>query len=198
MNYKIYNVEMLTRLSFDCHQRAVDKGFWDKRHTIGHYLMLASGELHEAIEADRIGKWAKLTPGQVTEIDKLEGEAYLQVFLHHVKDTVEDELADTVIRLLDLLGWMIENNTLSEEEVISDLGVSAFHVEGETTLADTLWPILQEVGYRCDRYEHRSAILYAIKSMELTCYHMGIDLMTHIELKMRYNETRPRLHGKKY
>ena len=27
---------------------------------------------------------------------------------------------------------------------------------------------------------------------------MGVDLMQHIELKMRYNEERPYLHGKKY
>lgn len=27
---------------------------------------------------------------------------------------------------------------------------------------------------------------------------IGIDLMTHIELKLKYNATRPALHGKKY
>ena len=42
------------------------------------------------------------------------------------------------------------------------------------------------------------AILYAIRSLELTCDHMGIDLMAHIDLKLKYNETRPALHGKKY
>ena len=27
---------------------------------------------------------------------------------------------------------------------------------------------------------------------------IGIDLMTHIDLKLKYNATRPALHGKKY
>jgi hypothetical protein len=27
---------------------------------------------------------------------------------------------------------------------------------------------------------------------------MGVDLVRHIELKMEYNETRPKKHGKKY
>lgn len=198
MDYKIYNVEILTRLSQDVHQRAVAKGFGDKRRTEGHYFMLAFGELHEAVEADRLGKWAKLTPEQIEYLRSLQGEEFVKEFLKLVKDTVEDEFADTVIRLLDILGWMLEDESLSEAEVNNRLGVSAFYIAGETTLPDTLWPILKEVCSMCDSIQYRYAILYAIKSLELTCYHMGIDLMAHIELKMRYNETRPRLHGKKY
>ncbi|WP_296957863.1 hypothetical protein [Porphyromonas sp. oral taxon 278] len=198
MDYKIYNVETLTRLSQDYHQRAVAKGFWDKRHTEGHYFMLTFGELHEAIEADRLGKWAKLTPEQIERLRSLEGEEFVKEFIRLVKGTVEEEIADTVIRLLDILGYMIEYRILSDEETSTDLGVSSFYIEGVTTLADTLWPILQEACYLCAKYAHRPAILYAIRSLELTCYHMGIDLMAHIDLKIKYNETRPRLHGKKY
>ena len=198
MTYRLYNVEMLARLSQDCHQRAVAKGFWDERHTVGHYLMLALGELHEAIEADRLGKWIKLTPEQIEELRELEGAAYAQAFLRIIKDTVGDEIADAVIRLLDLLGWMLKDRALSEAEVVTDLGVSAFYIAGEMTLADALWPILQEACCLCGKYAHRYAILYSIKSLELLCDHLGVDLMTHIELKLKYNETRPALHGKKY
>lgn len=198
MTYRLYNADTLNRYAKDCHQRSVAKGFWSELHTVGHYLMLAFGELHEGIEADRIGKWAKLTPEQVSELDELEGAAYAQTFLRLVKDSVEDEIADAVIRLLDLLGWMTKDRMLSEDETSPDLGVSSFYIEGQTTLADTLWPILQEACYLCAKYAIRPAILYAIRSLEITCYHMGIDLMKHIELKMKYNETRPVLHGKKY
>jgi hypothetical protein len=198
MNYKIYNVEMLTRLSIDCHQRSVAKGFWDKRHTEGHYFMLAFGELHEAIEADRLGKWAKLTPEQIERLISLEGEEFVKEFVRLVKGTVEEEIADTVIRLLDILGYMIEYRILSEEETITDLGVSSFYIEGVTTLSDTVWPILQEACYLCTKYAHRPAILYAIRSLELTFHRIGVDLIEYIWMKIRYNETRPRLHGKKY
>ena len=198
MTYRLYNVEMLARLSQDFHERAVAKGFWDEPRSVGHCLMLAFGELHEAIEADRLGKWAKLDPDTIDTLQRIEGAPYAQEFLSEVKDTVEDEIADAVKRLLDLLGWMLKDRALSETEVETDLGVSAFYIAGEMTLAEALWPILQEACCLCGKYAHRYAILYAIKSLELLCDRLGIDLMTHIELKTKYNELRPALHGKKY
>ena len=198
MTYRLYNADVLNRYAKDCHQRAVAKGFWDELHSIGHYLMLAYGELHEAIEADRLGKWIKLTPEQIEYLRNLEGEEFVKEFLQLVKDTVEDEIADAVIRMLDLLWFIMIDGELSEKEVETDLGVSAFYIAGEMTLADALWPILQEACCHCDMYAHRTAILYSIKSLELLCNRLGIDLMTHIELKLKYNETRPALHGKKY
>lgn len=198
MTYRLYNVEMLARFSQNFHRRAVAKGFWDVPHSVGHYLMLVVSELSEAVEADRIGKWARLDHDTIDTLQRIEGAPYAQEFLREVKDRVEDEIADAVIRLLDLLGWMLKDRALSEAEVVTDLGVSAFYIAGEMTLADALWPILQEACCLCDKYAHRYAILYTIKSLELLCERLGIDLMAHIELKLKYNETRPALHGKKY
>ena len=198
MTYRLYNADTLNRYAKGCHERSVAKGFWDGTHTVGHYLMLAFGELHEAIEADRIGKWAKLTPEAVKNLRVVSDGAFTKAFLWFVKDRVEDEIADAVIRLLDLLGWMLKDRALSETEVETDLGVSAFYIAGEMTLAEALWPILQEACCLCGKYAHRYAILYSIKSLELLCDRLDIDLMTHIELKTKYNELRPALHGKKY
>lgn len=198
MTYRLYNVEMLARFSQDFHRRAVAKGFWDVPHSVGHYLMLAYGELHEAIEADRLGKWAKLDPDTIDTLHRIEGAIYVQEFLRLVEGTVGCEIADAVIRLLDLLGWMLKDRALSEAEVATDLGVSAFYISGEMTLADALWPILQEACCLCGKYAHRYAILYTIKSLELLCKRLDIDLMTQIDLKLKYNATRPALHGKKY
>lgn len=198
MTYRLYNADTLNRYAKDCHNRAVSKGFWDEPHSVGHYLMLVVSELSEAVEADRIGKWAKLDPDTIDTLQRIAGAPYAQEFLREVKDRVEDEIADAVIRLLDLLGWMLKDRALSEKEVETDLGVSAFYIAGEMTLADALWPILQEACCLCDNYAHRYAILYSIKSLEVLCDHLGIDLMTHIELKLKYNATRPALHGKKY
>ena len=198
MEYILYNTDMLNRYAKDCHQRAVAKGFWDEPHSVGHYLMLVVSELSEAVEADRLGKIIKLTPEWVAELNRLDGAEFVQEFLRIVKDTAWDEIADAVIRMLDLLGWMIKDRAISEREVEIDLGVSAFYIAGEMTLADALWPILQEACCHCNMYAHRTAILYAIKSLELLCDHLGIDLMAHIDLKLKYNETRPAKHGKKY
>ena len=198
MTYRLYNADTLNRYAKDCHERAVAKGFWDEPHSVGHYLMLVISELSEAVEADRIGKWAKLDPDTIDTLQRIAGAPYAQEFLREVKDRVEDEIADAVIRLLDLLGWMLKDRALSEKEVETDLGVSAFYIAGEMTLADALWPILQEACCHCDMYAHRTAILYSIKSLELLCNRLGIDLMAHIDLKLKYNETRPAKHGKKY
>ena len=198
MTYRLYNADTLTRYAKDFHERSVAKGFWDVPHSIGHYLMLVVSELSEAVEADRLGKWAKLDPDTIDTLHRIEGAIYVQEFLRLVEGTVGCEIADAVIRLLDLLGWMLKDRALSETEVATDLGVSAFYISGEMTLADALWPILQEACCLCGKYAHRYAILYSIKSLELLCDRLGIDLMTHIELKTKYNELRPALHGKKY
>ena len=117
MTYRLYNADTLNRYANDCHQWAVAKGFWDELHTVGHYLMLAFGELHEAIEADRLGKLAKLDHDTIDTLQRIEGAPYAQVFLREVKDTVQDEIADAVIRLLNLLGWMLDGKGLTAWQV---------------------------------------------------------------------------------
>ena len=185
------------KLSKEFHLRAVDKGFYGERHRVAHYLMLAFGELHEGIEADRIGKWAKLTPEQTEDLRGLEGSAYAQAFLRLVKDTVEDEIADAVIRLLDMFGMIF-----SVHPPCRNFGERVTGEYDERTppemLTEALLPIVTETSGLVNLSCPQTGILYAIKSLEQLCDHLGIDLMTHIELKMKYNETRPALHGKKY
>lgn len=188
---------MINRYAKECHQRSVAKGFWDEKYTVWHNLMLAFGELHEAIEADRLGKWAKLTPELVAELDELEGAEYSQVFLRLVKDTVEDELADAVIRLLDLLGCMLKGVDLTQE----DLNMTPGAYDKNTPprmLTDAMFVVISGSFFAVGNGNEFTSVLSPLKSIEQLCYHLGIDLMAHMELKMRYNETRPRLHGKKY
>lgn len=202
MTYRLYNADTLNRYSKDCHDRAVAKGFWDVPHSAGHYLMLAYGELHEAIEADRIGKWVKLTPEQIEELRELEGEAFAQAFLRMVKDTVGDEIADAVIRLLDLLGWLLKTKRTTEILTESDLskvyGILDTPRPGEELTLLLLRIVVDTSGYWRLGLLREKGILYALKSLEQLCEHLGIDLMAHIDLKLKYNATRPALHGKKY
>ena len=197
MRYRLYNADTLNRYAKDCHQRSVAKGFWDEPHTVGHSLMLAFGELHEAIEADRIGKWAKLSPEAVKNLRVSYDATFTQAFLWFVKDRVEDEIADAVIRLLDLLGYLLDGRKLQAWQV------SCFDsVYGEDGIPPMLTDaLMQIVATLCDadaNCDTTNGILYAIKSLEQLCDHLGIDLMAHIDLKMKYNATRPVLHGKKY
>ena len=202
MTYRLYNADTLNRYAKGCHERSVAKGFWDGTHTVGHYLMLAFGELHEAIEADRIGKWAKLTPEAVKNLRVVSDGAFTKAFLWFVKDRVEDEIADAVIRLLDLLGWLLKTKRtteiLTERDLSKVYGILDTPRPGEELTLLLLRIVADTSGYWRLGLSREKGILYAIKSLEQLCDHLGIDLMTHIELKLKYNETRPALHGKKY
>ena len=197
MTRRIYEQETIMKLSKDCHQRAVAKGFWNEMNSVGHYLMLAFGELHEGIEADRIGKWAKLTTGQIDELRGLEGTSFVQEFLREVKDTVEDEIADAVIRLLDMLGHLF-GVMLPPSGFIERISGEYDDREPPKMLTEALMPIVAETSGLFSLSNYMVGIFYAIKSLEQLADHLGIYLMAHIELKLKYNETRPALHGKKY
>lgn len=105
------------------------KGFWDKDREVGTLLMLCTSELAEALEADRKGQYANL---EAVISRTILGAPFADVFVENVKDTFEDELADTIIRVLDI------------------------------------------------------------------CGSRGIDIEKHINLKLVYNATRVKMHGKKY
>jgi hypothetical protein len=197
MNKKLYTREMLMKLSKECHQRAIDKWFWHVLHSVMHYLMLVISELCEAIEADRKGKWAKLDHDTIDTLQRIEGAPYAQMFLREVKDTVEDEIADAVIRLLDMLGYLF-GVMLPPSGFIERISGEYDDREPPKMLTEAIMPIVAETSGLFSLSNYMVGIFYAIKSLEQLCDHLGIDLMTHIELKMKYNEMRPALHGKKY
>lgn len=197
MTYRLYNADTLNRYAKDCHDRAVAKGFWDVPHSVGHYLMLVISELSEAVEADRIGKWAKLDPDTIDTLQRIAGAPYAQEFLREVKDRVEDEIADAVIRLLDLLGDFIDRHGLPEWKV--NYGIDLYGEDGiPPMLTDALMPIVTDLCIADEKCDPTMGFLNSLKSLEQLCDHLGIDLLTHIDLKLKYNATRPALHGKKY
>ena len=197
MTYRLYNADMLNRYAKDCHQRAVAKGFWAEKHTYYHYLMLAYGELHEAIEADRLGKWAKIDHDTIDTLQRIDGAPYAQELLRLVKDTVEDEIADAVIRLLDLLGCLLKGVDLTQEEL--NMVPAAYDSRTPPKmLTDAMFVVVSGSVYAVCNDKEFISVLSPIKSLENLCDHLGIDLMAHIDLKLKYNETRPAKHGKKY
>ena len=96
----------MNNLRDQIHQNAVDKGFWDTNHNIGEKLMLVVTELAEALEADR-GRGNTLNREEFEAIIAAQPteENFKSAFETYVKDTFEDEIADTIIRLLDLCGF---------------------------------------------------------------------------------------------
>lgn len=102
-------------ISKKIHQNAREKGFWDTERNFGELLMLVTSELGEALEAHRKRKHSDYVHYRLICNDQPTEVQEEVAFLVHIKDTVEDEIADAVIRLFDLaegmgidLEWHIE------------------------------------------------------------------------------------------
>jgi|TARA_R110000868_G_scaffold279694_2_gene539766 NTP pyrophosphatase (non-canonical NTP hydrolase) len=87
----------------EIHKVNVKKGFWvGGDRNVGEMLMLVVSELGEAIEAHRSGRKALVELFNVKEIDRTEPSDYQNDFEQCIKDTFEDEVADAVIRIMDM------------------------------------------------------------------------------------------------
>ena len=180
----IYRWDNIVPLALYAHQQAEAKGFWEETHHEDHYLMLVLTELAEAVEADCKGKWAVLDPATIDTLEQMEGAPYVQMFLREVKDTVEDEIADACIRLLDLIG-----SKAKEDEEMSVIYVCPSYYQ--KTLTHMLFRVCKTIG-------GDNPLNYPLSILKAISEYYEFNLMKHIELKMKYNTTRPALHGKKY
>jgi len=86
------------------HANAKAKGFYESEIVnVGEKLMLIVSELSEALEADRTGYHCH----QSNFLNHVASTHDFEVsFRASVKDTFEDELADAVIRIMDLAEYM--------------------------------------------------------------------------------------------
>lgn len=87
----------LQELQNEIHDNAVKKGFWEEPYNLGEKMMLIVTEVSEMCEAHRKNRRCTLIHGleYATENFKL-------YFETSIKDTLEDEMADAIIRLLDM------------------------------------------------------------------------------------------------
>jgi len=176
-------MKQLNNLAKAIHQNAKDKGFWDSPRNTGELFMLIISEASEALEAHRKGRL--MNSGHISAI-ALWNHFDPQSFELQAKDTFEDELADVVIRILDYCAW---------KGIDVDLFDCHILVETSENVGEALYRITQLVCNFEGLAEFESAAILACFELAES---MQIDLLTHIELKMKYNETRERLHGKSY
>lgn len=182
------------------YKTACEHGFHDKKLSVEHMMMLVLSEIGEAVEADRRNLHTNLHGFEICK-----DLTYNDRFKNYVKDSVEDEMADVAIRLFDLCGTLNITPTDrydSYREIFKDfrknyqrhsfcerafvLSSILCHADGASVTDDGSGKSLPDII---------GAALCFLFSM---ADDMGIDLVRHIELKMEYNETRPKKHGKKY
>jgi len=81
---------------------AEKQGFHERPVNFGEKLALITSELSEALDADRSGKWAN-TSGN-NEAFAFSAETFKGLYEDLYRGTVEDELADAILRICDLAG----------------------------------------------------------------------------------------------
>ena len=103
------NIPEFNTLSKAVYEANKEKGFNAKTRPTSTSLMLIVSELAEALEADRAGRFANPEAfkacKEADDILETDRAGYIKSsFKALMKDTFEDEIADTFIRLLDLCG----------------------------------------------------------------------------------------------
>jgi NTP pyrophosphatase (non-canonical NTP hydrolase) len=194
----------LNELRDKAYKIACEHGFHDKKYSNEHWLMLVVTELSEAVDADRKNHHADLDSFFRTVKDWNEAETVLlkswysvmlnKQFEENIKDSIEDELADAVIRCLDFCG--LKEFDLSEtQEMIEDDEPDP--CPDETDIMKVIMYNIISLLFNKTRKEELRVQDVIIQLFGLSV-HLGIDLEWHINMKMKYNELRPRLHGKEY
>lgn len=188
---KIPGEKELNELRDECYKTSCDHGFHDENLSGEHFLCLIISELMEAVEADRKGSHADI---EAFETRTGTHPDFKKRFEAYIKDTVEDELADAAIRILDLAGvdcvqigiriWSANRQHSWQDEVT--------YFRKYFTFTEAIYHIVANcLSYR-GIYGHAMYYLFVLAEV------VGFDLMDHIKLKMEYNKTRGRLHGKRY
>lgn len=165
-------------------QIAKANGFHDIEYSDKHFISLIVSELYEAVEADRKGKRADIrafnTRQCVGRGSKDVTVSYEYNFGLCIKDTVEDELADACIRILDFAGLKKQELLIHD---VKSWETQSFNEHIHDIAKDLL---------------NTHNLNNALSSICRLSYEMGIDLDWYVTTKMEYNRTRGFKHGKKY
>lgn len=187
----------LNKLRDKAYQCAVAHGWHEENLSDEHFLCLVISELMEAVEADRKGKYANREQfDYYMKLKERSSDEFVYAFKHGIKDTVEDELADACIRILDLAG--LRNINLSS--ISFPIENSKVHIENRSKLTFTEWCYdVTRVIARYNKDNYPIGYLFIGILQELCCIAKikNFDLLWHINQKMKYNELRPYKHGDK-
>lgn len=186
-------------LSKQAYESAKDKGFYHGISTTFH-LMFIIVEMGEVLQADRKDRHGSIEDYK-SEIEM--GRDIQTAYKNTLEGTVESEFADIAIRMLSLLGSIMDSakvELMSDEDIKDEhaLAIYTFRLD----IVRDLCRIIERMGVfdlndtpNWYLAKHLQEILIDIFAI---AHNHNINLMEHIKLKMKYNETRPYLHGYKY
>lgn len=190
----------LNKLRDEAYQNAVEHGWQDEYLSTDHFLCLVISELMEAVQAERKGKRsdvAKFNEWQGNNIpfsEETRVRRFQEDFEAYIKDSVEDELSDVCIRIFDLAGLL----------GVSFLGVKfplkirdeIYKYKCQKTFTEWCYDLTRFIGnYNPWHITTLDFFVNILQEVFIMSKIKGFDLLWHIEQKMKYNRTRPRMHG---
>lgn len=190
--------QLLKQFMTKAYENAKAKGFYKHDLDINKELMLIITEMGETIQAQRYNRH-----GSIEDYNKRLGVSKEQAYEESLEGTVESEFADIAIRIISLLGWYDSHAIICQMNDIRLRQTIKFHKvmfeHGNYSLPDAMYLIITRMTYfpfSCSpvwmntlRLQDILVQVFALAQVE------GIDLVEHIELKMKYNESRPYLNG---
>lgn len=187
-----------------------NNGFWDKERNLGEMLMLVVSELGEAIEAHRKGRFANqnkfLKDFESAGMKPLlPNFGFKSSFEDNIKDTFEDEICDTLIRLYDMCGGL-GINLEGFELYKSDYHFNYFW-ENEKNVGACLMLVTAQLNNAILGYYNLNSIqvnkvtnkankliqkslLATMNMLYKFAEKFNIDIDWHMKQKLKYNATR--------
>lgn len=172
-------------------------GWHDEDLSDETYLMLIITEIAEAVQADRKGKHADVAKfneyqtyyGTFLPSEEIRTIRFKEDFEEYIKNSVEDELADVVIRCLDMAGLRGIDfgyvTSLSREKTGS---ITSRFPTYMYCLCSMLTNVKNDLDFRLN---------LCVYSVVCYCKQKNIDIEFFIEQNMKYNKLRPFQHGNK-
>ena len=169
-------------LAQEAHENAVKHGFWEPKVSNEHCLMLVITEIAEMVEAHRVSRKANTAAYNDMPNKQIGFEKF-------IKNTMEDEMADIVIRLADLAGALGVN---------FDKMLPCRYYRAYSKFSFTENAFALSKGLCRDGIGIEKRIQFGLDFVTKWAQELNIELAFFVAQKMRYNVMRPYRNGKQY
>ena len=183
------------------YDNAVKHGWHEEEKSNAHWLMMVCTEVAEAVQADRKGNYMDDLDkeGLKTVLAKDNGGLFNKYYSDTIEGKVESELADICIHVFDLMGVC----NVEEKDGLTTFDYEVEYAKQHSFTENAILVTRTIVSCNLNSFisvkTEMFCVLYKniLSSVFEWAEALGIDLIQHINLKMRYNESREYHHGNK-